>query len=84
MKRYTDFKTTTDIVKEACRIAVEKDTSENAVVFLEKAQADNRPFWNNYLVSDFISAALDIISVAKYKGDREEILRLMDSGLEFV
>lgn len=45
---------------------------------------DNKEtFWNNYLISDFAEAALDIIGVQKYIGDRNEVKQLIESKLVF-
>ncbi len=45
---------------------------------------DNKTvFWNNYLVSDFAEAALDILELKKYSGERYEVRRLISSKLIF-
>lgn len=83
MSRYFDNATTIEKAKEACRIAREHDTSARAISFLKDIRKDNRSFWNEFLVSDFADAALDVIGAEKYTGSKEETLRLIESELVF-
>ncbi len=41
-------------------------------------------FWKPYLVSDFAIAALHILGMEEYTGNREEIKALISSGLNFL
>ena len=59
-----------------------KEKSPKVIKCLEDLEGDNSTFFNMYLVSDFATAALDILGVKKYSGQREEIERLILSGLQ--
>lgn len=84
MSRFSQTKMTTiQKASETCRIVSDRDVSEGAVSFLKSTISDERSFWNNYLVSDFAYAALDLLGVEKYKGARYEVLRLIESKLVF-
>lgn len=84
MSRFSQAKMTTiQKASETCRIVSNRDVSESAVSFLKNTMSDERSFWNDYLVSDFAYAALDLLGIEKYKGDRHEVLRLIESKLAF-
>lgn len=40
-------------------------------------------FWNNYMVSDFANAALDLLGFVPYRGSRSEIKDLISAKLVF-
>lgn len=40
-------------------------------------------FWNNYLVSDFANAALDLMGWDDYNGERDEVKALISARLAF-
>jgi len=48
-----------------------------------RLRTNNTSFWNNYLVSDFATAALHLLGWESYNGDRREVLQLIASGLTF-
>lgn len=50
---------------------------------IKNESKNNDIFWNNYLVSDFATAALHLLGWEKYSGNRNEIKELIESGLQF-
>lgn len=66
-----------------CEIAKSPLHSSNERDELIKLCDNKETFWNNYLISDFAEAALDIIGVQKYIGDRNEVKQLIESKLVF-
>ena len=74
---------TTEKVKTICALVKGELKLTNATEILKSLAQDNVKFWNTYLVSDFAIAALDIMGIRKYRGDKYEIKRLIPSGLKF-
>lgn len=66
-----------------CELTKRKRRSSTVHDVLRKLSKSEAVFWNNYLVSDFAIAALDLLTLDAYKGNREEVNRLIESGLVF-
>ena len=45
---------------------------------------DDSVFWNNYVVSDFAIAALHLLGIDHYAGDRNEICGLINNKLDIL
>ncbi|MGM9920649.1 MAG: hypothetical protein ACI33O_05335 [Bhargavaea sp.] len=69
-----------DLICELTRRKVHSSRVRDRLRELSKSQA---VFWNNYLVSDFALAALDLMGWEPYDGSREEVIALIGSGLNF-
>ena len=74
---------TTEKIKAICSMVREKNDIEQSGKILKQLSEDNTKFWNTYLVSDFAIAALDILGIKKYDGNRYEIQRMIQSELNF-
>ncbi|MGN1347716.1 MAG: hypothetical protein ACI4VI_02110 [Acutalibacteraceae bacterium] len=57
-------------------------TENETVSIIQNLKTDTTLF-DGYSVSDFAIAALDLLSVEKYKGNEETILKLINSKFEF-
>lgn len=66
-----------------CELTKRKSHSSTVRDILRKLSKSQAVFWNDYLVADFALAALDLMAWDNYKGDREEVNRLIESGLNF-
>lgn len=66
-----------------CEIVKRDHHIDEEQVELKKLIKNKNSFWNNYLISDFAEAALDILGWMKYKGSRREVIQLIDSKLVF-
>lgn len=72
------------IVCEAiCEIVRRKNYSSTTHDTLQEICQNKKAFWNNYLVSDFAEAALDLLGWTKYSGSRHEVRNLINSKLVF-
>lgn len=60
-----------------------KETTDEISKVIKLAASDDSPLWNSYLVSDFAKAALDVLGIRKYDGNREEINNLISVKLCF-
>ncbi len=68
------------IICELTRRGLHSSSSRDAI---RKLKDDKSVFWNNYTVSDFAIAALDLMGWDKYSGKREEIRNLINAELSF-
>lgn len=66
------------IAREICTKKDYTEEEKNRIIELSR---DDRSVWNEYLVSDFAEAWLDINNIIRYKGDKEEVRVLIDCGL---
>ena len=69
--------------KEICEIVNKENPTNKDRKALEMFCDNKISFWNNYLVSDFAEAALDILGWKDYSGDRYEVRQLISSRLAF-
>lgn len=68
-----------NIICEITKRGIHSSSTREAIAF----HKDNQDvFWNTFLVSDFARAALHILKWEKYNGDRREVLKLIESGLQ--
>ncbi len=68
------------IICELTRRGLHSSTCRDAIRKLKDSKA---VFWNNYLVSDFANAALDLMGWDDYSGEREETINLISTQLRF-
>jgi hypothetical protein len=66
-----------------CELTKRKSHSSTVREILRKLSTSQAVFWNDYYVSDFALAALDLMSWDAYEGSREEVNTLIKSGLVF-
>lgn len=58
-------------------------TSKTAEVRLRELTWDTESFWEQFLVCDFAEAALDILKIESYQGNKDTVRMLIQSGLDF-
>lgn len=69
-------------VRAICE-SVKRDLSSSDVISaIQDASCDQRSFWNQYLVSDFAEAALDVLGIKKYEGERRQVLEMIEVKLD--
>ena len=54
------------------------------IIALIKGLKNDEKMFDTYLVSDFAIAALDVMDIEKYEGDKQQILGLIDSKFSFM
>ena len=64
---------------EAVKRQLRSENAKNAIV---RSKTDNRKFWNQYYVSTFADAALDLLGFQKYTGTDDDIKALIKSGMD--
>ena len=50
---------------------------------IKELKKDNGSFWHDYLVSDFAYAALDVLGIDRYMGNKKETKELINVKLDF-
>lgn len=66
-----------------CELTKRKVHSSRVRDILRELSKSTIVFWNDYTISDFALAALDLMAWDSYKGNREEVSTLIASGLNF-
>ncbi len=64
-----------------CELVNRKASSAIIKEVLTKEKNNNNSCWNSYLVSDYATAAMHLLGMNKYKGNKEEIIRLIAWGM---
>ncbi|MBR4514598.1 MAG: hypothetical protein IKO61_06910 [Lachnospiraceae bacterium] len=72
-----------NVCSAVCEITRRTQHSPIEQTELVKLKNNKDSFWNNYIISDFAEAALDILGWIKYKGNRKEVKNLIESKLVF-
>jgi glycosylphosphatidylinositol transamidase (GPIT) subunit GPI8 len=66
-----------------CELTKRKVHSSRVRDILRELSKSTIVFWNDYTISDFALAALDLMEWDSYKGNRKEVITLIASGLNF-
>ena len=69
-------------VTAICEAVKRKLTSDTVKKAIENIKADDRKFWNQYKVSTFAIAALDLLGFNAYSGKDNDVKTLIISGLD--
>ena len=72
-----------EICSIMCELTKRESHSSAAREILRELSKLQVVFWNNYLVSDFALAALDLLKWEPYSEDREEVKGLIETKLNF-
>ena len=71
------------ICQAICELTNRLQQSSEEIQKLKELCDNKTPFWNNYLVSDFAEASLDILGKRKYSGNKHETKRFIEAKLDF-
>lgn len=71
-------------VRAICEVTARNVISKEAKKALQDSRHNDRTFWNQYKVSTFAKAALDILGMGKYQGNSVEVKELIDSKLHIL
>ncbi len=66
-----------------CEVTRRNIHSSQAISILNALKSDESIFWNDYKTQDFAIAALDILKIKPYRGEKREVKRLIESQLCF-
>lgn len=76
-------KNPTIVCQAICELTNRPQHSSIEFEQLQKLCDNKTPFWNDFLISDFAEASLDILGQVKYTGNKNEVKRLIESKLDF-